>query len=562
MILKGYGFAPAENLPEFPEFDIPTQEERAQANAFFESYIFYEREGEGRRLRTSCCHRNEIFSLKRTMHANDDAVLCGGHNERVICPWCGRTATLKHCGKLGKKKKIYETVPVVFLKEKGGCLYAMAFWLEKDYQGALEAEPKYHLTQVYLFCPGWAGQVGNDWGDRFEINVCEGNYNPSRRVIKEPFTAGSGMYLSYCRYRVIGLDAIERSEFRYCQYELYLSNRKESWHFDLMKYLSASCIYPRNIEMLTKCGLGKVVEQLVSGRRKNADLIKWGIEDPCRAFGLEKGELKEFLARSNKDIALLRVYKLMKKLRQSASFADAEEIQKSINDPLEFLKRCGRYEIKPMKALRYLRKVVACSDRKNFCIVNGAYTFWRDYLDAAEAIGYDLKVERVLLPRDLGEAHDNATGEHGRRLEALREKNMQEARKKQQETLKARNKKYNFELEDFCIFVAPSAEDVVYEGRELKHCVGGYAERHMRGIRTICFLRHTNLRENPYVTIEMDGNQLVQIHGYKNDENSPSPRMIHKDFINQWLVWLTNGSPRNKNGSPKLGKKKKEVHAA
>lgn len=564
MSIKGYGFAPTENYPEFPEFDVPTPEERSLANSFFEPYLFFENQKDGRILYSSCCHRKELRpKLQRTMTENDISLQYGAHNEQVSCPWCGTQCTFKNVKMLGKKKKIKETVPVLFMKEKDGLLYAMAFWLKKDYQGELEAEPKYHLTSVFLFSPGWAGQVENDWGERFDINACEGNYNPNQRIIKEPFTEGSGMFIKYCGYRVIGLDAIGRSSFRYCQYERFHALALYGWwHFNLMKFLAASCIYPRNIEMLLKAGLDELVDDLVRGRRKNADLIKWGVEDPCKAFGLEKRELKAFLALPNKDIALLRVYKLMKKIRQPANFADAEEIQKSLNDPLEFLKICGRYEIKPMKALRYLRKVVECSDKKHFSVVNGAYRFWRDYLTAAEAIGYDLKVERVLLPHDLSEAHDNATEEHGRRLEAMREKDMKEAREKQQEILRARNKKYNFEFGDYCIFVAPSAEDVIYEGRELKHCVGGYAARHMEGIRTICFLRHTNLRETPYVTIEMDGNQLIQIHGYRNDQDGPDPKMIHKNLISQWSDWLKKGSPRNEDGSPKLGKKKKEVQVA
>ena len=91
----------------------------------------------------------------------------------------------------------------------------------------------------------------------------------------------------------------------------------------------------------------------------------------------------------------------------------------------------------------------------------------------------------------------------------------------------------------------------------LCHCVGGYADRHMRGVTTILFLRRSSAPSTPYVTIEMDGNQIRQIHGYHNDTlpGSPKPREVHKAFLDTWLRWLRAGSKRNEDGTPKLPKR-------
>jgi len=101
------------------------------------------------------------------------------------------------------------------------------------------------------------------------------------------------------------------------------------------------------------------------------------------------------------------------------------------------------------------------------------------------------------------------------------------------------------------------------EGKALHHCVGGYAARHMEGVTTILFLRRTNAPATPYITLEMDGNQLRQIHGYDNERSAcpenpgrVSPRTIHKKFLDTWLRWLRAGSKRNEDGAPKVPRRK------
>ena len=111
-------------------------------------------------------------------------------------------------------------------------------------------------------------------------------------------------------------------------------------------------------------------------------------------------------------------------------------------------------------------------------------------------------------------------------------------------------------LGDLCIKFPMSAAAIRLEGQRLNHCVGGYAKRHLEGVLTILFLRKMDMPNTPYVTIEMQGNQLRQIHGLCNDIGRVSPRIKHKGFLDTWMRWLREGSPRNEDGSPQLPKKK------
>lgn len=70
---------------------------------------------------------------------------------------------------------------------------------------------------------------------------------------------------------------------------------------------------------------------------------------------------------------------------------------------------------------------------------------------------------------------------------------------------------------------------------------------------------------DPFLTIEMNGNRLVQIHGYRNEGMhtskgpfAPDPKETYHDWLESWVTWLKAGSKRKKDGTPILPKKKKK----
>lgn len=76
-------------------------------------------------------------------------------------------------------------------------------------------------------------------------------------------------------------------------------------------------------------------------------------------------------------------------------------------------------------------------------------------------------------------------------------------------------------------------------------------------------MRKAKKPDEPWLTIEMNGNKLVQIHGYKNEgvhttkgRFAPDPREVYREYLDTWLDWLEKGSRRDKNGKPKLPRKK------
>ena len=184
------------------------------------------------------------------------------------------------------------------------------------------------------------------------------------------------------------------------------------------------------------------------------------------------------------------------------------------------------------------------------------FELYRDYLEAAYHLGRCLEHSKVLWPDDLRRAHDLMTEQWAAsQLEAAEQRGRAPA------SAKDRRLKYEFELDGLRIVFPLTAAAIRREGNALKHCVGGYADRHMRGVLTILFLRRAAAPGVPYVTIEMRGNKIEQIHGYDNDRRGESPGKTHREFINAWLGWLKKGSRRDKDGRPILPGKRKGAAA-
>lgn len=217
---------------------------------------------------------------------------------------------------------------------------------------------------------------------------------------------------------------------------------------------------------------------------------------------------------------------------------------------MEVLRFLKKYNLDPNRFLRYLDGVFLQNDEYYATL----FEVYRDYLEAAYQLGYCMEHSKVLWPEQLYTAHDTLTAE-------LEKRYTEPKGKRVAVDGKSRKEKYEFELDGLRIIFPLTAKAIKREGKALDHCVGGYAERHIRGVLTILFLRKSDQPGVPYVTIEMSGNQIQQIHGYHNEvgTGAQNPRVVHKAFLDTWLRWLRAGSKRNEDGTPKLPKGKKET---
>ena len=548
----GYEKMSTELLPtleDFPRIDN-TEEVTRQINRFFTPYIFCERHKDKIELWCSCCLTHDfIGNPPRTVTPEIAEVLYGRHNETCICPYCGARATYKNARKLGKKTRLPQYLPVVMLAEKDGDLYARAYWTRKTY-ATLDGEPEFYLVEAYRFTIGQATIWYGADEKPFPRSI-SGNYDPVHRVITEPFTEGSYYYFRYKPYVVLGLDAIGKSSFRYCGYESFERGIDAVWgletvrtRYDMMKFLAAASIYPRQIEMLLKTNCGELVDDLVRGRKKNKNIFDWSKGNYLDAFGLSKTEMRAW-RESGAELEAIAWYKRLRRAGLSESFETLKYLDEmcQYTFPMEdFVRLCCRARVKPARLAGYLAQ-------GRITIPENEIQTYKDYLDMAKTLGWDMKNDTVRLPKDLHRRHDEAAIEINIKLE-------NEGIKLADDSIIKRRAKYNFEMGGYLIRCAVSANEIIREGKTLQHCVGGYAQRHMSGALTICFLRRKDAPHKSLYTIEMNGNRLTQIHGYRNDRGSTDPRKTMAWLLNPWLDWIAKGSKRDKDGKPKLPKKK------
>ena len=556
-----------------------TKAELEQINGLFFAYIFRRRKT--REIWTTCCGRHRKLPKEHPIleaaHTPEPRPTprYGCHTgawsapaptkrpEPVACPFCGKKAEVKELGRTGTRKNLWSYRRAVIWRWDKGELWARAYDAKKDYQqeSSWTAKPEYKLLGIYRFRMGLVVGTSRSRWDDGPFRSMERQEHPlekGRWKINSPFTNcreyGNG-------YDVLNVAEISKSPLRWCGVE---DACRRGW--DMLKFMTACCFYPRQIEMLMKAGMQEVVRDLVQRGVKNADVIRWGETEPLKALGLNKAELKEFLATA-RNIDTLSCYKKLRRAGETITITQAEDLTKELHGMTgvkDLLKTAGNLNLRPMRLYRYLKRESQSA--------SAGLSAFKDYIKAAEALGYPLYREDVLLPNGLSAAHDEACRKHRKKLEKERREQAKEQARLEamvyQERYHALRQKYEMELDGYIIRVPVDAQEIHEEGRKLKHCVAGYADRHMKGTTTILFMRKADKPKEPFLTIQMQGKTLMQIHGYRNEglytakgRFAPDPREEYRGILDPWLDWIAKGSKRDKKGQPVLPKKK-EVHIA
>lgn len=561
-----------------------TEREKKQINARFQAYIF--RRSKTGEVWTTCCgvHKRLDSAATDWEHAlltapHTPAPVCGGKDKnapnslaRVECPWCGARAAVKEIQYTGQRKNLWEFRRVLTLRQWRGALWACAYACTKDY-GCVERStegPDITLLGIYRFRPGKAECAERNYGwysngpiQHYHCQTAPGK-GKNLWTTERPFGWCNEYGLGY---ETIGMEEIGKSAFRYCGVE------KVGLSDEVTRTLTACCFYPRQIEFLMKCGMKSAVRDLVANGKKNAAAIHWNAETPAEFLGVKPRELR-MLQEANaysweRRIEALGSYRRQKgksTLEDCLLFA---QIQMDGNKQKMLLKRMREHGVSIGRLLRYMNK--HCLKKRTIRSAMDAYV---DYLVAAEGVGLDLNNPIFLMPRDFEEKHDQVTAawsavlaERRRKAEAERRAAVAEERKKQLERFRGRVKslarRYTYTDGELLVRPAVNAEEIVREGKLLHHCVGGYADRHISGATTILFLRRRSAPGKPLCTIEMNGNNIRQIHGWDDERtvcednpNRENPRKIYAAFLDEWQRWLGSGSKRDKAGRPIIRKKK------
>jgi|GEM_PF-1086310 len=578
--------------------------ELKEINKGFIPYIF--REKKTRKIWTTCCGRHEVIPKKEYSTAMYEVLAAAHQPETIVtmrpysihetrthapelyrdyteCPFCGTACLIKELGRTGNRDNLKAWKTFVVLRWHRGTLWACEYSAIKSYADKctdLTALPRLTKQHVYAFRPGstrmsetsYPGRIYRELLD-FPKKLPLGIWEPSQHDNSARWD-----------YTLIGVPEIKKSPFKYCLSDEYMTYNGGS----ALRFLALCCIAPRQVEMLMKMNLSMIISDLLEFKKWNAAVLDWRESHPERSMSLSKVELKSWLSglvdiRQGLDV--LKYYKQFKKKEIPCNFEDISTVLSSVPWALRVrtFKRLKQFLIPPSRWCRYMRDdalvqgndaliqgntgCASDSDAPVIISVEDLTQIWHDYIDSAEICGYDLSNPLNQMPRDLAEKHDMVTGAATSILNARRaEENKKRAaelsgkmKKRHRET----TKKYGFEKDGYIITAPVDAEDIVNEGKILKHCVGGYADRHLDGKLTILFFRLASNPLAPLATIEMHGNRLIQIRGYDNDRGAKEvAEKKYKKILDSWLAWLQAGSKRNKDGSPKLPELKEKTKSS
>lgn len=541
-----------------------TAEDIGQMNDLFPHYLFFRPDSSGVSFHTSCCgHCERLKLLKRTQVSKESRLLSNlEHNREYTCPWCGRSVTMKDLRKAGKRKSLRTYRCAVLLHAGENALYADAVVLQKSYEmeADLTANPWYLLSSMYRFTAGDAMEVDYQECERGWITHERNRLGPVK-LVQEPFKSGAVSWYQHRSYFILGRQAVQTCPVtRYCHY-FDIWRPKAEIFSDFISYMTAFSVYPRQIEMLARSGLREPITALITSRKKFAEVIHWENVDVRKAMDLTAPELREVIAHKTPMLALELRNLARRWFRKTWTVMEAEAYLRAWGkDKARYVLRfCRRFNLDPGRLERYLENQCVVDADLPWLDLRDIFDLYLDYMEAAYELGQCIGHSQVLFPQDLQQAHDRAVGElaarHDAEIAAL-------PPEKQLRSREARMAKYCFELDGLQIVFPQTAASIRYEGKVLRHCVGGYAKRHLEGVLTILFLRKCAAPDRPYVTVEMCGNSIGQVHGYGNDRGRESPLKTHREFFDVWLAWLKAGSRRDEDGTPILPRRKGAVSIA
>ena len=276
-----------EDWPTFSEEDV------TELNDLFDHYIFYQWETkETMRVWTSCCHRKAtVHRISRVQTAAEYDLITTRHNGYLKCPFCKRAVQKKHINKIGKglNLKAWRKAAVVHNREDG--VYLTALHVQKEYnperRSSFTALPEVKLASAYRFRPGEVMQVIDEYYGLYTVSY-EIRKMGKRKEVQEPFH-GAGYY-------GIGLRRLRESWLKYCQYDTY-EGIQYSWAQrelnNLVDYLTVYSIYPKQVEMLVKMGMGQIVYRMEEERVKSSRIFDWDAKDIKAALQQQVQELQQ-----------------------------------------------------------------------------------------------------------------------------------------------------------------------------------------------------------------------------------------------------------------------------
>lgn len=515
----------AKHTPELDEQKILKYADQFIFNE--KHYLYYKKKG---RRAEVCCSKcggvsSGAFKPGMSYESNfEKHIEEPRENRRGICPMCHEPGLYKCQGKAHRE---YSETTHIFLMDKYKEVGVVIRYVE--------LEKEWRLEEI-------CGEKGLEMHGGYEklsgIEIARTYIHPEEKIQtdfhKHSFYSGKDFWDDCNLYGMSNIkimpaevypeawEKLEGTCLQYSQAREFLKevgSRKVAIHDYMTRYMNTP-----QIEMLVKMQLFGVVEKLV--HYEYGILKDESAKSPDAFLGINKNRVK-FLIAHKGDIEILRIIKIEKRMNKNWTEEQVEQLaeiraeQGNLELALQFMSI--------QKMLNAIGKYAGCEygtecSHARERLRHTATTYF-DYLSMRTQRGYELTNTVYQRPRNLELAHNKMVSELDKERNDKRLKEVEERYPLIRKNYRKLRKIYLYEDDHFIIRPARSAEEIVKEGRILHHCVGGdsYLKKHNDGASIILLLRFRDAKEIPYITVEINGERIIQwygAHDKKQDENN------------------------------------------
>ncbi|MBQ8356212.1 MAG: PcfJ domain-containing protein [Clostridia bacterium] len=553
-------------MPEIPQYIYDKIDEG------FRKYLFFETIKKGhRRYTCTACHKTfeegELV-LRDVMSAEDFALFRAKHNDYAECPLCGARAMVKNV-KVSDVSGFWESNCVaVFMANSHDDVWIRAIYADRGYcyknatgeiVNYLHGKTKHWESARYHLTPGHYDHWKAWSSDRplvYETHATE------------PFTWNHGLYAEKYDYHIAYVQDLKDTFLCYHgMSNFYMANHP-------IRYLCHYAEHPQ-LEMLSRMKHDFLVYEVVMENRDNTSLLDWSAKKPWDLYRLPKQEYNEW-AKYRYD---LDVYKIFKRIKGKGrrDWERAKELDDNfyrLKGVYAFIAKARRLKVEVRELMNYINRVQQNSGGGCWhcpgITLQEAYTLWGDYIALAEKAGMVGTVSP--MPKDLKVEHDRLLNV----LKAIEERKQRrkwaEARKARMTAAQKEGKalerkyggvrafyktvqKYAYKGKKYAVVVPTCIGDILYEAKDLNHCIARAPERYFDRIRSgesfLLFVRKAKKPNVPYYTIEVEPGGAVRQKRTYNDTQDHNIGEITA-FLAEWQAAIQD----------KLTEKDKQAAAA
>ncbi len=469
-----------------------------------ERFIFYEYK-KGGAVKGYCSRCKTDVSIKNPKH-----------NTRTTCPHCKTKALFKASGKI--KNLWTDKYPAaVIQKFKGGIVIRRFIQYQTYYNDYRKPKIVTHETDRNMLFD--SGEVRS-----YSMGVYKNKY---RRwcLIKN----NSGCSPDYYWNERYGIMLYKRNLNKLKDYAVFKRSAILLWDklpTNPYRYLMIERGNPA-VEMLAKMGMFKLAEGLMKVTYDKR-LLNQDATEIAKMLKIDGSRLKRLKA-MNGNITHLRWMQSEKICNtiwpddMIKDFGDADIITSDfgfLDPPLSYV-----------KIHNYLIKQADMMSES----LNQTLSTWRDYHNMASQAKMNTKLDYISRPKDLKAAHDELV--IMRESEGIK-KEAAALRKKwpKAEAHMKHLKKFEYKTKEYQIVAPGNLEDIVKEGKILRHCVHTcdyYFSRIQSDESYLFFLRKTSSPDMPWYTLEVEpSGNIRQKRTTGDSQNKDFEDAI--DFLKAW----------------------------